>query len=122
MILTKEFVFNLSHLLPNETGDSSKMHGHTYRLHVSIEGEVKESGMVLDFNELNRTVKATLKKLDYNHLNKIIENPTTENMAIWLWDALIKDLLLSEIKLWESPYCSVTYTGKPSLEEIKIED
>ncbi len=68
------------------------MHGHTYRLIVTLEGAVQSNGLVIDFVVLKRIVKKqVLDTLDHNVLNDVIDNPSAERIAVWIWDQL-KDL------------------------------
>jgi 6-pyruvoyl tetrahydropterin synthase/QueD family protein len=74
------------------------MHGHTYTLEVTLEGDVQSNGLIIDFVVLKRMVKKhVLDKLDHQILNDVIENPSAERVVLWIWDQL-KDLqkLLSE--------------------------
>jgi 6-pyruvoyltetrahydropterin/6-carboxytetrahydropterin synthase len=114
MLVTKEFLFDAAHYLTKYHGKCEKMHGHTYKLHVTVEGEVQDDGMVIDFVELKKIVKErVISKLDHALINDIIDNPSAELIAIWIWDQL-KELPqgeLKEIKLWETPTSFVTYNG-----------
>lgn len=116
MLITKEFKFDSAHYLTQYKGKCEKMHGHTYKMHVTIEGEVKKDGMVYDFVELKKLVnKKVIDKLDHALLNDVIENPSAENICIWAWDQLkseIKGADLHEIKVWETATSFATYRGK----------
>lgn len=113
MLITKEFTFDAAHKLLEYDGPCARLHGHTYRLQVTISGTVKKNGMVIDFLDLKKIVKEkVLTKLDHVYLNEVVGQPTAENLAIWIWDQLEKDLPLYEIKLWETPTGSVTYRGR----------
>lgn len=119
MLVTKEFTFDSAHFLPSYQGKCEDMHGHTYRLQVTVDGPVDEEGMVIDFAMLKKIVKAkVLEKLDHKLINDIIEVASAENMAVWIWNQLADpsefpdDVKLHEVKLWETPNSSVTYHGK----------
>ncbi|BAA29724.1 6-pyruvoyl trahydropterin synthase family protein [Pyrococcus horikoshii] len=80
------------------------VHGHTFFLEVAIEGEIK-NGYVMDFLELRKIVEEITKELDHRNLNNIFENPTTENIALWIGER-IRDKLppyvkLKRVVLWE---------------------
>ncbi len=110
MFVTKEFTFDSAHYLPDYHGKCESMHGHTYKMHVTVEGEVQPDGMVLDFVELKKIVKErVISKLDHKLLNEVIATPSAENIAIWSWEQLEKKLPLYEIKVWETPTSFVTY-------------
>ncbi|MFH1722446.1 MAG: 6-carboxytetrahydropterin synthase QueD [Candidatus Altiarchaeota archaeon] len=102
MKIGRTFHFDSSHHLANYKGACERVHGHTYRLEVVITDEVKDDGMVLDFEELKNIIKEkVLEKLDHRDLNEVLPNPTAENIASWIWDNLSNDLSLNSIKLWE---------------------
>ena len=91
------------------------MHGHTYRLTVFIEGHPDEkSGWIIDYGDLKKSIQPVIEKLDHHLLNEILglENPTSENLAIWLWHK-IKPLVpeLIKIELKETPSSGVIYEG-----------
>lgn len=89
MQVTKEFTFDSAHFLPRYYGKCEKMHGHTYRLLVTVEGEVGENGLVIDFVILKKIVKErVLNKLDHQVLNDVLDVPSAENTAIWIWNQL----------------------------------
>lgn len=114
MLITKEFTFAAAHRLTEYRGKCENMHGHTYKLHVSVEGEIRKDGLVIDFVDLKNFVKErVINKLDHSNLNDLFENPTTELIAKWIWTRLndIENVKLKEIKLWESPVSFVTYNG-----------
>jgi len=85
-------------------GDPEEIHGHTFRLEVAVEGPLKD-GYVMDFLELRRIVDEIIGKLDHRNLNALFENPTTENIALWIAEELTKRLpegvRLQRVVLWE---------------------
>ncbi|MFO0781165.1 MAG: 6-carboxytetrahydropterin synthase QueD [Candidatus Gracilibacteria bacterium] len=98
MLVTKEFTFDAAHFLTDYYGKCERVHGHTYRLQVTVEGKVQSNGLVVDFVVLKRVVKKhVLEKLDHQLLNDVLDNPSAERVVQWMWDQL-KDLhvLLSE--------------------------
>jgi 6-pyruvoyltetrahydropterin/6-carboxytetrahydropterin synthase len=100
MQVAKEFSFDSAHFLPNYYGKCEKMHGHTYRLQVIVEGEIGDNGLVMDFLILKRIVKKqVLDKLDHQVINDIIKVASAENTAKWIWDQLVdlKSLIRSEL-------------------------
>ena len=114
MLVSKQFTFDSAHFLPKYHGKCEKMHGHTYKLHVTIDPPVnEETGLAFDFVKLKKIVKnEVIEKLDHNNLNDIMPIPSAENIAIWIWEKLKKLLPLHEIKVWETPTSFVTYFGK----------
>jgi 6-pyruvoyltetrahydropterin/6-carboxytetrahydropterin synthase len=114
MRLDVEFHFAASHRLPRYEGPCFRLHGHNYRGVVALDGEVDpRTGMVADFGEVKRVLQEeVLSRADHHDLNEVLENPTAENIARWIWEALEPRLPgLAEVKLWEIPGCCVTYRG-----------
>lgn len=106
MIICKEFTFDSAHKLTNDNGECANLHGHTYRLQVYVKGEVQEkTGYVQDLKEIKQVVKKNiLDRLDHTYLNDTIDNPSVENVSVWIWNQLKSDLpLLYEVRLWETP-------------------
>jgi 6-pyruvoyltetrahydropterin/6-carboxytetrahydropterin synthase len=68
-----------AHQLPGHP-KCGQLHGHTYKVEVVVEGEMKE-GMVLDFADLKARVRVVLARYDHRHLNDFIELPTVENVC-----------------------------------------
>lgn len=85
------------------------MHGHSYRLEVAIRGPIRlrgpARGMIEDFEKVERIVdERILGVLDHHNLNDSIENPTAENIVLWIWKRLESELRgLDELVLWETP-------------------
>ncbi len=113
MKLTKIFTFDSAHFLPNYHGKCENMHGHTYKMEVTIEGKPNpDDGMILDFKKLKEIVnEKVIENLDHKLLNDIVENPSAEFLAIWVWDQLKNDLNLKQIKIYETSDSYITYEG-----------
>ncbi|MBA3470032.1 MAG: 6-carboxytetrahydropterin synthase QueD [Herpetosiphonaceae bacterium] len=114
-ILTKEFHFEAAHQLPNHRGKCARLHGHSYRLEVSVRGPImpargaSDDGMVIDLDDIKQIVQtAVISQLDHYNLNDLIDGPTTaERIAHWIWDRLEAvspsfGALLWRIRLWET--------------------
>jgi len=117
--LTKDFRFESAHRLPMVPADHKcfRMHGHSYRIGVSVEGEVDPKlGWLVDFGEIAATVEPILKQeLDHRVLNDVagLENPTAENLAGWLWKRLGPLVpRLSAITVHETCAARCTYRGE----------
>lgn len=115
--VTKIFTFDSAHNLINYDGACRNLHGHTYKLEVTVGGDVNTSGMICDFTELNEVVRENIiSKLDHKYLNDVFPfNPTCELMAKWMWDTLNKIFLdksysVEKIILWETPTSFATIT------------
>ena len=79
MKVSKEFTFDSAHFLPKYYGKCERMHGHTYKLRVTVEGELGDNGLVMDFVVLKRIVKKqVLDKLNIQNRNRqnILFTPT----------------------------------------------
>src|SRR5580704_11307035 len=79
--IRKLFHFEAAHVLPHHPGKCRRLHGHSYRLEVAVDGPLREDGpargMVLDFDELATIVRpAILDRLDHASLNDLMPNPT----------------------------------------------
>src|SRR5512138_2202753 len=114
MRLDVEFRFAAAHRLPRYDGPCNRVHGHNYRFQVAVEGDVDpRSGMVADFGDVKAAVQEhVLQRVDHRDLNVVLENPTAENIARWIWEVLAPGLGgLAEVRLWEIPDSCVTYRG-----------
>ena len=87
--VTKVFTFDSAHYLTKYHGKCEKLHGHTYKLEVTLEGKVQENGMVVDFALFKNVVKKyVVDILDHKCLNDFLDNPSSENLVIWMWEQL----------------------------------
>lgn len=117
MELFKVFTFEAAHRLPNVPAGHkcARMHGHSFRLEVHIEGEVDPVvGWVMDFGILKQKFQPTLELLDHTYLNEVpgLENPTSEIIVRWIWDRLKPELpQLSKLVLQETCMSGCVYTG-----------
>ena len=119
--LTKSFTFDAAHHLHLYEGKCKNLHGHTYRLELTVSGHVNEIGIVIDFDELKSMYKDVIEsRMDHRYLNAVLPpmNTTAENMIVWMWEeldrALQKDVYqdqgirLEEISLFETPTSKAT--------------
>ncbi len=112
MQVTKTFSFEAAHRLLDYRGKCERLHGHSYRLSVTLDAPVKPDGIAFDFVDLKRAVKErVVDVLDHRYLNDYVPKSTAENVVVWIWDRL-DDLPLAEITLWETESSSVTYRGE----------
>ncbi len=117
MEIFKDFGFEAAHYLPNvPVGHKcARMHGHSYRVEVHVSGPLDDRfGWVMDFGELSAAFAPVRKQLDHRVLNEIggLENPTSEILAIWIWDQLAASLPLSSIVVRETPASGCIYRGE----------
>ena len=93
MEIFKEFTFEAAHRLPNVPAGHkcARLHGHSYRVQIHVRGPVGDtSGWVMDFADIKDAFAPLHAKLDHYYLNEIegLENPTSENLARWIWERL----------------------------------
>lgn len=114
--IAKEFDFDAAHWLPNvpEGHKCRRMHGHTYRVVVSLIGEPDARGMVVDYAEIAEAWAHVHSKVDHRVLNEVrgLENPTTEVLAPWIHEQLWGRLPAFDlqVRVYES---STTYCEYP---------
>jgi 6-pyruvoyltetrahydropterin/6-carboxytetrahydropterin synthase len=117
MEIFKEFTFEAAHRLPNvpDGHKCARLHGHSYSIAVHIEGHLDElAGWVMDFSDISASVKPVLAQLDHYYLNEVegLENPTSEVLAMWLWDRLVPSLpQLSKVGVRETCTSGCIYLG-----------
>ena len=109
MILRLETHFDAAHYLPNYNGKCANLHGHTYRVIIEIDGQVKENGMVEDFTTLKTYIQKTiLDVLDHTLLNELFDNPTCENIAKWIKQQLLKRYNKANVTVYEGLHNAVS--------------
>lgn len=117
MQIYKEFTFEAAHRLPHvpEGHKCARLHGHSFMVKVAVSGAVGDhSGWVMDFGDIKAAFQPIWKQLDHYYLNEIpgLENPTSENLAIWIWNKLQPVLpQLSSIEIRETCTSGCIYTG-----------
>lgn len=117
MEIFKSFTFEAAHFLPNvpEGHKCGRMHGHSYHVSLYVSGAVGEhSGWIMDFADLKAAFRPTYDRLDHYCLNDIpgLENPTSENIARWIWQDLKPRLPeLSRVEIRETCTSGCVYTG-----------
>lgn len=111
--------FSAAHNLRNYKGKCEELHGHNWKVEAVISAKkTGANGLAMDFHEIKDMLKEMLEELDHKHLNQIAyfkkNNPTSENIARYLFDRLDSRLKkgrvgLSQVTVWESDNCSATY-------------
>jgi 6-pyruvoyltetrahydropterin/6-carboxytetrahydropterin synthase len=111
----KEFTFEAAHKLPNvpEGHKCGRLHGHSYRFIVEIEGEIDSfTGFIIDFADIKQIINPIINELDHYYLNDIrgLENPTCENLSKWLFFKISALLpTLKKVTVYETCTAGATY-------------
>lgn len=115
--------FDAAHQIKGYQGKCRRLHGHTWQVAMEVRGSVlDELGMLLDFRELNQTLKDCLAPLDHQNLSEMEPfqalNPTAENIAKYLYERLAEQPIFQQerarlysVCVWESAHSSVRYYG-----------
>jgi 6-pyruvoyltetrahydropterin/6-carboxytetrahydropterin synthase len=112
VLVSREFTFAGAHRLPGYRGRCEQLHGHTWRLRVTVCAPVGEVGIAFDFKDLASAIhERVLSVLDHADLNTVLPQPSAERIAQWVWQRLA-DLPLAEVRVWESDQTFVTYRGE----------
>jgi 6-pyruvoyltetrahydropterin/6-carboxytetrahydropterin synthase len=115
MEIFREFTFDAAHRLPNVPDDHKchRMHGHTYRVTLRVAGIVEpQCGWVVDFADIVAAFTPIRDQLDHHYLNDIdgLGNPTSENLAVWIWERVKPRLpTLAAVTIQESSASGCTY-------------
>lgn len=94
--LTKEFRFEASHVLKNHSGKCGRLHGHSWKGRVIVQGEHlfgcgSSTNMLIDYADISALIKPIVEEfLDHYHLNTTLEcdSPTSEFVAQWIFEKL----------------------------------
>jgi 6-pyruvoyltetrahydropterin/6-carboxytetrahydropterin synthase len=107
-----EYIDSAHYIPGHET--CGNMHGHTYKVEFIIEGEKKESGMVMDFYDMKSILRKVLSEYDHRCLNDIVEYPSVENICESVYNKL-KDKfdMPFTLRIWEGrgKWCEIGTTS-----------
>ena len=123
MDLFRVFYLQCARRLPGlpDNHPCARLHGHSFTVKITLRGPLDPAlGWVMDFGEVGSAWQRVYARLDHRYLNDIagLENPTSENLAIWLWQALLIDLpQLYTISVMEGHDAGCIYYGstQPSI-------
>ncbi len=110
-----EAYFSAAHNLKGYKGKCEALHGHNWKVEIAMARKNPDKvGMVMDFTLLKKELNKVLEKLDHKYLNNIAYfkkvNPTSENIARFLYDALKRQTPdINSVTVWESHNCAATY-------------
>ncbi|MEP6485606.1 MAG: 6-carboxytetrahydropterin synthase QueD [Rudaea sp.] len=117
MDIFKVFQIEAAHRLPHVPAGHkcARLHGHSFRIEIHVSGEPgAQSGWVMDFADIKTAFAPVFEQIDHHCLNDIegLENPTSEQLAIWIWRRLKPALpLLSKIVVHETCTSGCSYSG-----------
>lgn len=114
--------FSAAHALKEIGGKCENLHGHNFKVEVTVAAhELNEEGILVDFRNLKNWIFRILEDLDHQNLNNVSYfrdlNPSSENLAKYIFDGLIEhtkaaNLCLAEVIVWESENAKVSYSGE----------
>ena len=117
--LSVEVSFSAAHQLRGYKGKCENMHGHNWKVQVSVMAEnLNNIDIAIDFHDLKRMACEIIAPLDHAYLNDLFpfteKNPSSENIAKWIFDSLKKKIVeenvrVSAVTVWESDTASATY-------------
>ncbi|MFH0753868.1 MAG: 6-carboxytetrahydropterin synthase QueD [Candidatus Omnitrophota bacterium] len=115
--LTVRGDFSSAHFLRDYSGQCRNLHGHTWKVAVTVKGKsLNKIGVMADFVELKAHLKALMALLDHACLNDLkyfkTHNPTTENIAQYIYmeyAKCVKPLKMVRVQVWESDNADVVY-------------
>ena len=116
--LRKTFQFEAAHVLPRlpKSHKCRRLHGHSFKVDIVVAGGCDPKlGWLMDYAEISRRFRPIWGRLDHRYLNEIpgLENPTSEEIAVWIWNQLKPKLpLLTEVSVAETCTARAMYRGE----------
>jgi 6-pyruvoyltetrahydropterin/6-carboxytetrahydropterin synthase len=121
--VTVEHKFAAGHALRDYKGGRENIHGHNWKVEVTVAGEsLDRTGLLVDFIDLRRNIAGAISRLDHQFLNEITPfdevNPSAENIAVYLHGEISKGLAavnaggpvrVSRVKVWETDDAAAVY-------------
>jgi 6-pyruvoyltetrahydropterin/6-carboxytetrahydropterin synthase len=116
MELEKTFQFEAAHMLPRlpEGHKCRRLHGHSFQVTLTLRGPLDpEKEWVMDYALVKEAAGPVIDQLDHQYLNEIegLANPTSENIALWIWDHLHDQLPLTKVHVRETCNSACIYRG-----------
>jgi 6-pyruvoyltetrahydropterin/6-carboxytetrahydropterin synthase len=118
-----EETFSSGHALRGYKGKCENVHGHNYRVKITVTGPKLDGiGLLVDFTEIKRVLRGIIAKIDHQFLNDLdpfkTVNPSAENMARYFYDEMRRELkgmpdgaAITEVTLWETDTASAKYSS-----------
>ena len=122
-----EETFSSGHALRGYRGKCENVHGHNYRVQITLAGpELDSIGLLVDFTELKRVLRGIIATLDHQFLNDLdafkTVNPSAENLAKYFYDETQRQLTtlpagaaITEVTLWETDTASAQFRPEKAL-------
>jgi 6-pyruvoyltetrahydropterin/6-carboxytetrahydropterin synthase len=113
--------FAAAHNLRNYKGKCEDLHGHNYKVRVTLAGpELDATGLLYDFVHLKQVIQGVIRSLDHKYLNELkpfdVLNPSAENIARHIYEQTAQQMratangaAISSITVWESDVTAATY-------------
>jgi len=111
--------FSAAHLLAEIGGKCEALHGHNFKVEITVAAEeLNSSGLLIDFRFLKKHLNDILEELDHKHLNELKcfagLNPSAENIARYICESMDSKVKaggvhMVKVKIWESENAAVTY-------------
>lgn len=114
--------FDAAHFLRDYPGKCANLHGHRWKVEVTVRGpQVDEMGILIDFTDLKKFIKAAMEMFDHKLINDIPPfdktNPTAENMAKYIFDFMVEKVnecigqraSVVKVVVWEAENASAAY-------------
>ena len=117
--LTVYDYFSSAHQLKGYRGRCEAVHGHNWKVEVTVQGEVLDNiGLLMDFSDLKKLLKQTIDPLDHVMLNEVEglrgQNPSSEILARYIYDlmkgGLPSGVTMASVTVWESENAKAVYT------------
>jgi 6-pyruvoyltetrahydropterin/6-carboxytetrahydropterin synthase len=123
-ILTVEDKFSSAHQLRGYKGKCENIHGHNWKVVLSVKGEILNNiGLLIDFTDLKSMLKKVTEMLDHKNINEVPPfeelNPSSENIAKFISDIIQSELtksfdgiIVDSVTVWESDTSRCCYIAK----------
>jgi 6-pyruvoyltetrahydropterin/6-carboxytetrahydropterin synthase len=114
--ISRMYMLQCAHFLPKvpDGHKCKRMHGHNFKVEVVLQGQIGSDGFVADYAVIDKAWEHVHEKLDHRLLNEIagLENPTSENLSVWLFDFLTQETglaCLHSVTVYENERSRCTY-------------
>ena len=116
-----EETFSAGHALRGYRGKCENVHGHNYRVQITLEGpELDQIGLLVDFTHVKRVIRELIQRLDHQFINDLepfrTVNPSAENIAKYFFEEVSKELqemppgaMVKDVVIWETDTASAKY-------------